>query len=784
MAGYLNKSIQTIFIIHIGVYLMDQNMPNDLKSKELLIRGVKSSESIKQNSNLTPAASGNYLLNTSNFEILSIKMFNLTESLQSEIRTYLLQFDQSITSYIAAESVLRNPNYNSCDSLLRGVTIWYLEDEEVGRNNFNLQLKKDWELVEFVQSWGTSLPGFWKLGEGRIEVLLENTLVLNHSFQIGDSEILDFTTDIKRGNESLNKQQTKQPKKIEHLNQTFPGELSLPFLFEEFDNFVGLKNLKQSLKDFITYLDFVKVRKINGIETEESISANCIFLGNPGTGKTSIARLLGKFFKSIGLLEHGHVIEVDRADLIGEFVGETAQKTEKIINRALGGILFIDEAYSLKRERSNQDFGQEAIDIILKRMEDYKNKFFVIAAGYPLLMQEFLESNPGLKSRFTHTFTFDDYTSEELTEIFKIFAQKEKYFVQKDAEEFLLEKFEKINHKKNDTFGNARFVRNIFNQTKIELSKRYQQLEENKKDFSALNTLSKEDVHAAFSIIQNGSNSDHFNQKVDKYINEINNLVGIEDVKITLNRIIASLKVDKIKKDRSISSIHKNLNSIFIAEPGAGTTTVARLLTKSLKELDRIEHGQLIEIDGSTFFGLDKIDAYLTMDQIFKQLSGNVILVNDAFASLQCSNDFSDSLLQYFLKKLYLMKDTTIAILAGTKDEVELLISNFPVLQNQFPNIFNFESYSTRQLLEIALSICQKKNYQLDEGAWQQMLEWIVELKKETNKNFYNSRTIKEIINKAIAYQEDRILAGKNLNESDLMLINFEDLTALRSAGI
>ena len=197
-------------------------------------------------------------------------------------------------------------------------------------------------------------------------------------------------------------------------------------------------------------------------------------MGNPGTGKTSVARLLGKFFKSIGILEHGHVIEVDRTELVGEYIGETAQKTEKVINQALGGILFIDEAYSLKKENSGQDFGQEAIDIILKRMEDYKNKFFVIAAGYPLPMQNFLESNPGLKSRFTHFFTFDDYTAEELTSIYKIFSAKEKYLVDKDAELFLVERLEIICSNADNTFGNARFVRNLFNETKVQLSKRYQ----------------------------------------------------------------------------------------------------------------------------------------------------------------------------------------------------------------------------------------------------------------------------------------------------------------------
>ena len=210
--------------------------------------------------------------------------------------------------------------------------------------------------------------------------------------------------------------------------------IPLDSLFAEFDNLVGLSTLKKSLKDFITYLDFVNERKRKGIETEETISANCIFLGNPGTGKTTVARLLGSFFKSIGILENGHVIEVDRAQLVGEYIGETAQKTEKIINQALGGILFIDEAYTLKPEKSGQDFGQEAIDIILKRMEDHQGKFFVIVAGYPIPMQNFLESNPGLKSRFTHNFIFDDYTAEELTSIYKIFSTKDKYVVDKNTE--------------------------------------------------------------------------------------------------------------------------------------------------------------------------------------------------------------------------------------------------------------------------------------------------------------------------------------------------------------
>ena len=771
-----------IFVIHSASDNMKSNTENDLKSKELLLRGVRSSEILVNRSKVDKSSIGNNFFFSSKYETHTVRMFNLEESLQSEKRTYLLQLDESRTSYAAAEITLKNPNYKDVDSIHAGLTIWYFEDEEVGRNTFNLEAKKDWELVEFVQSWGTPLPGFWKQGEGKIEILIDNNLVLRHTFQIGNEEIVNFNYTSSIENEFLSKQNTQQPKTIAQLHKTSFENISLPSLFSEFENLVGLTNLKQSLKDFITYLNFVNERKKQGVQTEESISANCIFLGNPGTGKTTVARLLGKFFKSIGILENGHVIEVDRAELIGEYIGETAQKTEKVINQALGGILFIDEAYSLKKEKSGQDFGQEAIDIILKRMEDYKGKFFVIAAGYPAPMQNFLESNPGLKSRFTHYFSFDDYSAKELTSIFKLFSNKEKYLVDNDTEIFLTERLETICTGANETFGNARYIRNLFNESKVELSKRYQLLEESEKDFSSLNTLLKDDIQTALINLKNRDTGSLLQEvKVEKYLNEVNNLVGLEDVKIVFNRILASIKVDRLKKERSIASVHKNLNAIFISEHGSGTSTIARLYAKSLKDSGRITKGQLIEIDGSTFFGLGKLDAYLMMDELFKNLLGNVILVNDTVAALQCTNDFSESLLQYFLKKLYLINDDVVALLSGSREEIESLLNNFPVLENQFPNVFNFEPYTTRQLLEIALNICQKKNYQLDEGAWQQLMELIVELKKEKRKNFYNSRTIKEILNKAIAIQEDRILKSQNINENDLMLITFEDLTILRS---
>lgn len=715
-------------------------------------------------------------------KVLQTRTFDLQDSISSGKRTFLKTFDGQRTNFVAIEVLTLNPYFNQKDLFWNGLTVWYIEDEEVGRNNFNLEVKKEWEIVELVQSWGTPLPGFWKDGECKVEFYLENKLLCKHLFSIGNSPIIDL------GSEQI---ENINPAKTQNIIQTHHNltsiqpvdeKDSLSTIIEELNHFVGLKNLKNSLSDFITYLNFVQERKKQGVDVIESFSANCIFLGNPGTGKTSIARLLGKFFKSIGLLEHGHVIEVDRSALVGEFIGETAQKTDKIISQSLGGILFIDEAYTLKREKNGKDFGQEAIDIILKRMEDFKGQFFVIAAGYPEPMQNFLESNPGLKSRFTHLFTFDDYSPNELIEIFKQFSTKEKFVITEAAEKTFYEKLEPFCEQVDKNFGNARFIRNIFNEIKIQLSKRYHFLPYEERNFSAMSTIIKEDILAAFNQYQKHNNKFILNEdKFDKYINELNNLVGLEEVKSTFTKLLSAIKVEQLKKERSIASLPKNLNSIFIAEQGAGTSSVARLFGRIFKELLLLDNGQLVEIDSSIFYGLNKIDSFLRLDNIFQDSVGKIVLINDSILTLQTKSDFSDSLLQYFLKKLYIYQDKIVTILLGTRDEIEDLLINVPVIENQFPNIYNFGHYSTRQLLEIALSICQKRNYQLDEGAWQQMLEIIAELRKEKVRNFYNARTIKEILNKAILNQEERIMCIDYPKDNDLMTITLEDFTGLLS---
>ena len=232
--------------------------------------------------------------------------------------------------------------------------------------------------------------------------------------------------------------------------------------YERLHELIGLSNIKDEITSLINLVRINKVRHQKGLKTP-GITLHSVFFGPPGTGKTTIARLLSEILKDIGILKKGHLIESARNDLVAEFVGQTAQKTNNVINEALGGVLFIDEAYRLKRENSNsQDYGQEAIDTLLKRMEDNRNEFIVIVAGYEEEMNVFINSNPGLKSRFTRYFKFNNYTTEELMELLELFCLKNDYKLDDMLLPKISEYLSKILSNDIKNFSNGRFIRNIF----------------------------------------------------------------------------------------------------------------------------------------------------------------------------------------------------------------------------------------------------------------------------------------------------------------------------------
>lgn len=236
---------------------------------------------------------------------------------------------------------------------------------------------------------------------------------------------------------------------------------SIEEILEELDSYVGMSEIKNDIKTLINTIKIQKMREEQGLSVVKP-SLHMVFTGPPGTGKTTIARIMGKVFKALGVLESGHLIETDRSGLVAGYVGQTALKVDEQISKAKNGVLFIDEAYTLSSSNNQDEFGQEAIDTILKRMEDLRESIVVIAAGYQDEMQIFIESNPGLKSRFNKYISFEDYKPSELRDIFISVIKKNKYHASPELLDSILSLFQELYNSKNRSFGNGRLVRNIF----------------------------------------------------------------------------------------------------------------------------------------------------------------------------------------------------------------------------------------------------------------------------------------------------------------------------------
>jgi AAA+ superfamily predicted ATPase len=394
------------------------------------------------------------------FDIEHIKLFEDDSKAATTPRKYLSKFSHKDTRFVWGEFCFKNKissdyyaeiffNFqdDAGQSKGRGSRLIYIQPNTVGQFSY------------VYPAWGRDTPGIWKDENYTLEIVFMDTLIATVPFRVGDS--------FEEGNVNVITDSNKLLTQSTQVGTPSSTTKSLDdILFEsmaELNSLTGLENIKTEVNEMVKLVRFYQE---SGKDILNKFSLHTVFTGNPGTGKTTVARILAKIYKGLGVLEKGHLIEVDRQALVAGYVGQTAIKTAEKINEAMGGVLFIDEAYSLANENGAQhDFGAESIQVILKRMEDLRGKFGVIVAGYTDNMQEFISSNPGLRSRFDKYFQFEDYNSEHMITIALSLFAKEGVKPDQAAMDHLNNYFAFLHQRRDKHFGNARTVRQVIGET-------------------------------------------------------------------------------------------------------------------------------------------------------------------------------------------------------------------------------------------------------------------------------------------------------------------------------
>ncbi|MCB5237957.1 AAA family ATPase [Niallia circulans] len=474
---------------------------------------------------------------------------------------------------------------------------------------------------------------------------------------------------------------------------------------EELEQMVGLDTVKKRVRDFYQFLSYQKSRKKLGFMIQDELSLNMIFTGNPGTGKTTLARLMAKIYHELGVLPSAEVVETDRSQLIGGYMGQTEENVRSVVKQAVGGVLFIDEAYSLKREgQSGNDYGQTAIDTLVSLMtgSEFGGKFAVILAGYPEEMRQFLDGNHGLRSRFpaSNMIHLPDYTPIELLAIGERIVSANDYVLTEDGKRALLKRVEK--EQVDESFGNARAVRNIVLDA----------------IFSKGSRKSNDQEILKYTLLQESDFvCEEENNSIDP-AKELNNLIGLAKVKEEIKKIIAFVKVQQLRQTKAKKNLPIQLHAVFTGNPGTGKTTVAKLYAQFLKDCGILKRGHLVVTSRADFVaGYVGQSAIKTRKKIREALGG-VLFIDEAYSLLGTSGqDFGKEVIDTLVMEMTNHNENLVVILAGYPNETSALLQSNPGLTSRFKKFIHFNDYSPAELIEIMKMYAANYDYALSDEA-------------------------------------------------------------------
>ena len=552
------------------------------------------------------------------------------------------------------------------------------------------------------------------------------------------------------------------------LDPIDPGDGNLSEVSTELASMIGLGIVKTRILELIAYQATLKQRQQSGLSSGLSLSLHLVFTGNPGTGKTTVADIVGKMYRRLGLLRSGKVLQVGRSDLVGAYIGHTERKVQQVMEKACDGVLFIDEAYTLVQGTTNHDFGRIALDEIMRYMEIYRDRLAVVVAGYPKEMQTFLEANPGLMSRFPqdNVIFFPDYSPEELQLIFDQFLSTENYQLSDDMRISITQIIETLYHRREETFGNAREMRNLMDALVRRHSFRIQ-----KAGLSVDEPIRPEDINEHYQQFD-VARAKSANGATKTPLEQINDMIGLRSVKIALKRLVDRARLNTLL-DKPVQA--NSLHMLFRGAPGTGKTTVAEKMGQVLKDLGYLKRGHVILASRATLVGQHIGESERKTKDLLKQATGGVLFIDEAY-SLNADGsgqDFGRRVIDELVAYLDKYRDRLVVILAGYPDELDALVDSNPGLRGRFRNPIDFKNYTQDELLHICRKMAASEGQRLNAAAEEKVLAYWERERTNEPDSFDNARAVRRLLDEMVGRLSERLVDIEDKAEAQLLASQF-----------
>lgn len=573
-------------------------------------------------------------------------------------------------------------------------------------------------------------------------------------------------------------------------------EAELAAALGELDALVGLEGVKAEMHKIVNLVKVNEARRAQGLKTPP-MTYHMVFTGNPGTGKTTVARLVARIFVALGIIGNPTLVEVDRSGLVGRYMGETSVKTNRKIDEALGivsktdksghvvemtaeerlkvtekapgGVLFIDEAYQLV-SGDKDEYGKEAIATVLKRMEDNRDKLVVIAAGYTDEMRDFLNANSGLQSRFAKQIEFADYTAPELAKIFRSMAKKNQFELDDGLEAGLDDILAKLTKRRDRTFGNARFVRQLFEEATARQSDRLAAA--GTLDAKSLVTLTADDLGV------NAKREDVRAPTIEEVLAELDGLTGMQPVKDEVRRLIATCRANRLREEKGLENeVTMSYNFVFTGNPGTGKTTVARIIAKAFRALGVLDRGHLVETDRSGLVAAYSGQTAIKTNKLIDSAKGGILFIDEAYQLNQGSGDqYGSEAVATLLKRMEDERGSMVVIIAGYKDEMKNFMAINSGLESRFNRTIEFPDFTVKELATIFRQQAKKAKYTLSADVEHWLEGYISVMTKNKTKAFGNGRWVRNLFEKAVERQSLRVVDLKDPTAEELVTLRMKDV--------